>query len=147
MKSVNGYNQYKYTPNCNATNEIAYYNISQQISINSKDVYKIKEISTDITSLISKGIDINVFEPSYFYSQLSGLKVKLLEDATTDAKQRAEAMLKSTHNRPGKIQSVRMGVFQITPPDSTNVSDYGINDTSTIDKKVTSVANVVFRIK
>ena len=142
LKSVNGYNQYKYTPNGNA-----YYNISQQISINSKDVYKIKEISTDITSLISKGIDINVFEPSYFYSQLSGLKVKLLEDATTDAKQRAEAMLKSTHNRPGKIQSVRMGVFQITPPDSTNVSDYGINDTSTIDKKVTSVANVVFRIK
>ena len=70
-----------------------------------------------------------------------------MEDATTDAKQRAEAMLKSTHNRPGKIQSVRMGVFQITPPDSTNVSDYGINDTSTIDKKVTSVANVVFRIK
>lgn len=147
LKSVNGYNQYKYTPNGNTTNEIAYYNLSQQISINSKDVYKIKEISTDISSLISKGIDINVFEPSYFYSQLSDLKVKLLEDATTDAKQRAEAMLKATHNRPGKIQSVRMGVFQITPPDSTNVSDYGINDTSTIDKKVTSVANVVFRIK
>lgn len=147
LKSITGYNQYKYTPNGNSTNEIAYYNLSQQISINSKDVYKIKEISTDITGLIAKGIDINVFETSYFYSGLSDLKVKLLEDATTDAKQRAQAMLKATHNHPGKIQSVRMGVFQITPTDSTNVSDYGINDTSTIDKKVTSVANVVFRIK
>ena len=147
LKSVHGYYQYKYTPTGHETNEVAYYNISQQISIASKDVYKIKEISTDITGLISQGLDINVFQPSYFYSQLSELKVKLLEDATTDAKQRAEAMLKATNNRPGKIQSVRMGVFQITPPDSTNVSDYGINDTSSIDKKVTSVANVVFRIK
>ena len=40
-----------------------------------------------------------------------------------------------------------MGVFQITPEDSTNVSDSGISDTSTIKKKVTSVANVTFRIK
>lgn len=147
LKTANGYNSYKYTANGNATNEIAYYNLSQPIAVNSKDVYKIKEISTDISSLISQGVDINVFQPSYFYSQLSDLKVKLLEDATTDAKQRATAMLKATHNRVGKIQSVRMGVFQITPADSNNVSDYGINDTSTIDKKVTSVANVVFRIK
>ena len=56
-------------------------------------------------------------------------------------------MLKATRNKPGKIQSVNMGVFQITPVDSTNVSDMGINDTSTVDKKVTAVANVVFRIK
>lgn len=56
-------------------------------------------------------------------------------------------MLKATHNRPGKIQSVNMGVFQITPVDSTNVSDMGISDTTTIEKKVTAVANVNFRIK
>jgi hypothetical protein len=47
----------------------------------------------------------------------------------------------------GKIQSVKMGVFQITDVDSTSVSDMGINDTSTIDKKVTAVVNVVFKIK
>ena len=61
--------------------------------------------------------------------------------------QRASAMLKATNNKVGKIQSVKMGVFQITEVDSTNVSDMGINDTSTIDKKVTAVANVVFKIK
>ena len=56
-------------------------------------------------------------------------------------------MLKPSHNRVGKISAVRMGVYQITPVDSTNVSDSGINDTSTIDKKVTAVANVVFKVK
>lgn len=147
IKASSGYNSYKYAPNGNMTNDIAYYNLSQPIVIKSNDVEKIKEISSDIQSLLSQGLDINVLNTEYFYSKLSDLKVELLEDATKDAKDRANAMLKATHNKQGKIQSVQMGVFQITPVDSTNVSDMGINDTTSIDKKVTAVANVVFRIK
>ena len=67
--------------------------------------------------------------------------------ATKDAKARAQAMLQADNNTVGKIRSVKMGVFQITKPTSNSVSDYGINDSSTIDKKVTAVANVVFGIK
>ena len=91
--------------------------------------------------------DVSGYEPSYYYSKLSDLKVEMLEKASKDARQRAKAMLKATHNSVGKVQSVQMGVFQITPEDSTSVSDMGISDTSTIKKKVTSVANVTFRIK
>ena len=147
IKANNGYNSYKYSPNGNMTNEVAYYNLSQPIVIKSDDVEKIREISSDIQGLLDQGVDINIISTEYFYSKLGDLKVELLKDATTDAKERANAMLKATHNHPGKIQSVQMGVFQITPVDSTNVSDMGINDTSSIDKKVTAVANVVFRIK
>lgn len=147
VKAASGYYSYKYNPNGSMTNEIAYFNLSQIVVIKSDDVQKIKEISTDIQQLLAKGIDIDVRSPEYFYSKLGDLKITLLQDATTDAKDRATAMLKATRNKPGKIQSVRMGVFQITPVDSTNVSDMGINDTTTIDKKVTAVANVVFRIK
>lgn len=147
IKSSNGYNTYKYTAGGHMTNEIAYYNLSQPVVVKSDDVQKIKDLSVDIQSLLEKGIDINVMSPEFFYSQLAQLKVKLLKDAATDAQNRAVAMLSATKNKPGKIQSVQMGVFQITPPDSTNVSDMGISDTSTIDKKVTAVANVVFRIK
>ena len=147
VSASNGYYSYKYLPNGTVTNETAYYNLSQPIVIKSNDVQKIKEISSEIQSLLDQGIDINVTNTEYFYSGLSELKVDLLKEATKDAKDRATGMLKATHNRPGKIQSVNMGVFQITPVDSTNVSDMGINDTSSIDKKVTAVANVVFRIK
>lgn len=147
VNASSGYITYKYSANGSMTNDIAYYNLSQPVVVKSNDVNKIKEVSSDIQSLLDKGIDINIFSTQYFYSQLSDLKVQLLQDATTDAKDRASAMLKATHNRPGKIEAVQMGVFQITPVDSTNVSDMGINDTSTIDKKVTAVANVVFRIK
>ena len=147
IKSASGYSSYKYAPNGNITNDIAYYNLSQTVIAKSNDVEKIKELSTDIQNLIDKGIDISIINTEYFYSKLGDLKVELLRDATKDAKDRASAMLKATRNRPGKIQSVQMGVFQITPVDSTNVSDMGINDTSSVEKKVTAVANVVFRIK
>ena len=147
VKTPNGYNSYRILPNGNSSNEIAYYNISQSITVKSNDVKKIKEIATTLPDLISKGIDINVYEPSYFYSKLSEIKVQMLEEATKDAKQRASAMLKATHNRVGKIQSVKMGVFQITPVDSNDVSDMGLSDTSSIEKKITSVANVTFSVK
>ncbi len=147
VKALRGYDIYRISPNGMSTNQIVAFDASQRFTVRSTDVQKIKKVSTDITNLTAKGVDINVYEPSYFYSKLSDVKVKLLEEATKDAKQRASAMLKATHNRVGKIQSVRMGVFQITPVDSTNVSDMGINDTTTIEKKITSVANVTFRIK
>lgn len=147
VKSISGYVTYKTLPNGISSNEVEYYNLTQPISIKSEDVNKIKEISLDIVALMEKGVDIDVRRTSYSYSKLPELKVELLQNATKDAKKRASAMLKSTHNRVGKIQSVRMGVFQITPVDSTDVSDMGINDTSTIEKKITAVSNVTFEVK
>jgi len=133
--------------NGNSTNEISYYNFSQTITVNSKDVKKIQELSSDIQNLLDKGINIDSHAPEYYYSDIASLKIDLLELATKDAKNRANAMLKSTHNKVSNIKSVKMGVFQITPKTSTEVADWGINDTSTIEKKVTAVANVVFEVK
>lgn len=147
IKSARGYDVYATNYNGSVTSQVIAFDANQRFAVKSNDVQKIKQVATDITNLTANGIDISVDEPSYFYSKLSDLKVKMLKEATKDAKQRASAMLKATHNRVGKIQSVKMGVFQITPVDSNNVSDMGLNDTSSIEKKVTSVANVTFSIK
>ena len=147
-KNINGYYNYKRDEKTGAyTNIPESYNLTQSMTIASDDVSLIKEISNDITGLITQGIDINVYGTSYNYSKLPELKVTLLEKASQDAKARAESMLKATGDKVGSIKSVRMGVYQITPVDSTDVSDMGINDSSTIDKKVTAVANVSFKIK
>lgn len=147
IRTVNGYYNYKRESNGAYTNIPESYNLSQPVTITSNNVELIKEISNDITNLINQGVDINVYSPSYSYSGLPELKVSLLEKASNDAKARAASMLKATHNSVGKIHSVRMGVYQITPVDSTDVSDMGVNDSSTIDKKVTAVANISFKIK
>lgn len=131
----------------NATNYIEYYNYTQAIKVNSENVELIHALSTEIQELVNKGINVNSFDPEYQYSKLADLKINLLQEATKDSKQRAKAMLKATNNRVGGIMSVKMGVFQITAPDSTSVSDEGINDATTINKKVTAVANVFYNIK
>jgi hypothetical protein len=146
-KYINGYNLYKTTYNGNSTDEIVGFNATQKYSVKSDDVNKIKKVSTDINTLTEKGVDVSGYEPSYYYSKLSDLKIEMLEKASKDARQRAKAMLKATHNSVGKVQSLQMGVFQITPENSNDVSDMGISDSSSIKKKVTSVANVTFRIK
>lgn len=148
QRTINGYFNYKRDEKTGAyTNIPESYNLTQPITISSNNVDLIKEIANDITGLINQGIDINVYDVSYNYSKLPELKVSLLEKASLDAKARAASMLKATHNKVGGIQSVRMGVYQITPVDSTDVSNMGINDSSTIDKKVTAVANITFKVK
>jgi len=129
------------------TNEVDHYYISQTIRVESNNIQLIKDVSLDAENLLNRGIDVKSNPPTYFYTKLSDLKINLLNAASEDAKKRAKAMLKSTGNRVGAIKSVKTGVFQITAPNSNEVSDYGIYDTSTIDKKVTAVTQVTFRIK
>lgn len=147
IKPISGYYNYKRNANGYTTDEIQSYQANQNFDVTSKDVEKIKAISIDIQNLTNKGIMIEVYSPEYFYSDLASIKIDLLKEATTDARQRAVSMLGAAGARVGSVKSMRMGVFQITPPDSTSVSDMGLNDTSTIDKKVTAVANVVFKVK
>ena len=144
---INNYARYKTGPNGISTQEINGYTYEQVVKINTNDVQLIKKLHLEIPSLVEKGIVINSYEPNYMYSGLADKKAELLQKATAAAKFRAKEMLKATNNRVGRIRTVKMGVFQITPPDSNEVSDWGINDTSSIEKKITAVSNVVFGIK
>ena len=56
-------------------------------------------------------------------------------------------MAKNAGSKVGRLRSARMGVFQVTPANSTMVTDYGINDTSSIEKDITSVVSVSFEIR
>ncbi|MBQ2644322.1 SIMPL domain-containing protein [bacterium] len=147
LEPASYWTSYRRYPNGNISDDIAAYNYSQNIKIKSNDVKKIQYLSTDIQKLSEQGFDINSQSPEYQYSKLSELKVKLLEKASQDAKQRANSTLKVNGNKTGKILSVKTGVFQITAPESTNVSDMGIIDANSIEKKVTAVVNVTYEIK
>ena len=146
-KTISGYYTYVTTPQGYSTGEVERYTASQRIEVVSDDVQKIKAVSTDISNLIDEGVNLNISTPEYYYSDLAQIKIDLLKEAATDARTRAKSMLSAANSSVGKVKSMKMGVFQITSPESTEVADYGINDTSTIDKKVTAVANVVFQVK
>jgi hypothetical protein len=138
---------YKKDDRGNDTNELIDYRLHQTIEVSSSNVTKVTEISRLITELIDQGVQVSSWAPQYLYRKLDELKLEMLGRATENAKQRAEQMAKATGNRIGPIRSARMGVFQITPINSTEVADSGVNDTSAIDKKVTAVVSATFAIE
>jgi len=138
---------YKKNEKGNDTNDIQGYLLSQNVEIRSGEVYKITQVSRESTELINQGIEFVSGVPEYTYTKLDELKVEMLARASENAKQRAESMVKATGNKIGLMRSARMGVFQITPVNSTEVSDWGVNDTSSLEKKVTAVVTASFAIE
>jgi hypothetical protein len=132
--------------NGNETSEVTGYTLSQQIEIRSTDVDRIAQVAREATELLNQGILIESSAPQYYYTQLGDLKVEMLGEASKDAKERAEKIAASTGNSIGAVRSARMGVLQITPPDSTEVSDMGMYSTTTIDKDITAVVNISFAV-
>lgn len=148
LQNASAYPIFKKAPDTgDDTSVVDHFEVSQTFRITSNNIQLIKDVALDAANLLNQGIDVNSNPPMYFYTKLGDLKIKLLNEASEDAKKRAKAMLRSTGSRVGAIKSVKTGVFQITPPNSTEVTDYGTYDTSTIDKKVTAVTQVTFRIK
>ncbi len=138
---------YKKNEKGNATNEIEAYKLSQFAEVRSKDVDRIAQISRKSTELINSGVEFYSGSPDYSYTKLDELKVEMLAKATENAKLRADNMVKATGNKIGFMRSAKMGVFQITPVNSTEISDWGVNDTSSLEKKVTAVVNASFSIE
>lgn len=138
---------YKKNKDGKATNDIEGYELSQSIEIRSNEVEKIDVISRESTELINEGMIFTSSAPSFFYTKLDELKIEMLNKATANAKMRAESMVKASGNKIGFMRSAKMGVFQITPITSTDVSDYGYNDTSAYEKKVMAVVNASFAIE
>ena len=126
--------------------EITGYSLRQELEVNSTDVDKIAKIAREATELINQGILIESLAPQYYYTQLGTLKIEMLAEAAKDAKIRAEQIAKSTGDKIGSVRSARMGVLQITPAGSNEVSGEGINDTSSIDKDITAVVNIAFAV-
>ena len=138
---------YKKNEKGNDTNEVEGYLLSQGIEVKSNDVQKIDDVSRQSTELIIQDIQFLSQAPEYYYTKLAELKVEMLAKATEDAKQRAISMANSRGNKIGFMRSAKMGVFQITPVTSTDVSWYGENDTSSFEKKVMAVVTANFAIE
>jgi len=128
------------------TSEITGYSLRQELSVRSTEVEKIGQIAREATELINQGILLESMAPEYLYTKLGDLKIEMLAEAAKDAKRRAEQIAQSTDSSIGTVRTARMGVLQITAADSTDVSDSGMNDTSSLEKDITAVVNIGFGV-
>ncbi len=129
------------------TEKLSGYRLTQNIEIESKNVNKIEKLSIEIAGVMNEGVKMFVAPPEYIYTKLDDLKVEMIGKATANAKERAETIAKKGRFRLGPIASVRVGIFQITPVHSTDISGYGINDTTSIEKEIKSVVEIKYFVK
>lgn len=106
-------------------NDFAGYNLSQTVTVDSREIDKVERVSREVTELIQQGIEFNSSSPSYYYSRLSELKIDLLAKASADAKLRAETIAKNAGSGLGDVRQAAMGVFQITAQNSNEDYSYG----------------------
>lgn len=146
FSSINTIPLYQMNPNGTQSNVLEGYRLFQSVEIKSGNVEKITDISRTSTELINQGVQFESQPPQYFYTKLNDLKITMLGEAAKDARMRAEQLASNSGGKIGGLRSSKMGVFQITPLNSTEVSDYGINDTSSLEKEITAVVNVEFYV-
>ena len=118
----------------------------QAILIGSWNVTKINKISDQIGQLIGQGVPLTINPPAYTFTKLAEKRVDMLAKATKDARSRAKAIAWEAGAGIGAITNADTGTFQITAPNSTEASDTGSYDTRTIDKDITAVMAVTFRV-
>jgi hypothetical protein len=106
-------------------NDFSGYNLSQTVTVDSKNIDQVEKVSREITELIQQGIEFNSNAPSYYYSRLSELKIDLLAKASADARIRAETIAKNAGSKLGAVRMAAMGVFQITGLNSNEDYSYG----------------------
>ncbi len=109
--------------NGNAISIFAGYHLSQNVSIQSKEVDKIEKLSREVTELINQGLELSSEAPEYYYTQLAALKIEMIAEATKDARLRAEKIAMESGSSLGKLKKGDMGVFQIVAPNSSE-DDY-----------------------
>jgi hypothetical protein len=130
----------------NNENKIVGYQVARNFEVRSPRVQAIAGVAEASSRLVSAGIPLQAQPLQYVYTRLPDLRPKLLEAAVRDAQNRGKVLLAATGGSLGKLRGVDVGVFQVTSPNSTDVTDYGVYDTSTLQKDVTAVVNVTFSL-
>ena len=125
---------------------VAAYHAEQDIEVESTDIAKVQLISREATQLLDQGVYIQSDAPLYVYTKLAPLKIEMLAEASKDAQRRAEQIATNTGSKLGKLISARMGVMQVNPKFSSEVSGEGNNDKTTLEKDVLAVVSASFDV-
>jgi hypothetical protein len=115
------------------------YELSQSFEVQSKSVDLVEQTSREVSKLIDAGIELNSYSPQYYYTKLAELKIKMIEQATQDAKNRAETIATNGGGVLGKLTYASMGVFQITAENSSDEYSWGGSFNTSSKRKTASI--------
>jgi len=122
------------------------YRVSQQLEVSTRQIDVVESVATGVGGLLERRIRVSAGSLAYISTELEKAKLAALEKATEEARRRAEILVHGLGGKLGRMRSSSQGVYQVTPRDSTDVSDYGINDTTSRQKDVNAVVSATFAV-
>lgn len=123
------------------------FTLTQSVSIQSKEVNKIEDISRQSSELINSGIEFYSSAPEYYYTKLAELKIKMIAEATKDASIRAKSIAENADADLGHLKKSDMGVFQIIGQNSSEDYSYGGSfNTQSKNKTATITVKLVYQV-
>ncbi|HTG67559.1 MAG TPA: SIMPL domain-containing protein [Flavobacterium sp.] len=150
FSAVNFNKEYQNTYNENGTireNKFTGFSLTQSITIQSKEVNKIEELSRQASELINSGIEFYSNAPEYYYTKLAELKIKMIAEATKDASSRAKSIAENADANLGHLKKSDMGVFQIIGQNSSEDFSYGGSfNTQSKNKTATITVKLVYQV-
>ena len=123
------------------------YRLTQSVEVRSLEVDAIAQLDSDSTMLVEQGVLFTTDSPRFIYTKAGETKIEMLAEATKDARTRAEQIATQGGRGLECLHDADMGIFQITPMNSSQTSGEGMNDTSSLDKTITSVVTATFLLK
>lgn len=126
------------------------YNLTQDVHIESGDVDGVTALAQKAPQYFAgKGIVFSTNNPEYYLSNglLDSIRNEMLGEALADAKSRAQAITEGVGASVGNLRSSSVGVTQITPVNSTEASDMGTYDTTSVEKLITYLVHTTFTLK
>jgi hypothetical protein len=123
------------------------YSITQRLKVHSTDVDMVPRLAGDTAKLIDKGIVLRTSGIQFIYTKAGEAKIEMMGEATRDARTRAGQIASQGGRQIKALRSARMGVVQINPRYSTATSWEGNNDTSSLEKTITTTVTASFSLK
>lgn len=125
----------------------SHYEFTRTYRIVSNEVKNLENASLKLYDLAEKNINIAISSVRYFINNPEKYKLDLVDSATKAAYQRAKIVADTCGADLGPLLVGRQGVIQITRPASNDTSDYGIYDTSSINKVMRLVMTLEFALR
>jgi len=126
------------------------YTILQTLEVQSSDLARVKATavaaSSDLaaTPLAAHGTRVESRPPDYRHSRLPELKYEVLEEATRNARRRAQQMAEAAGAKLGRLLSASLGDIQIRSPTSTN--PYA-DDEPSQEKDITANVSLTYAVE
>jgi hypothetical protein len=130
----------------NTTNAIEGYTLRQSLLVESTKVDAVESIARRITDLIRDGVPVDAEHPAYTISSIEEQKMRLLDQATRNAMDRAKTLADGSGSSVGELRKASQGIIQVLARGSVDGGDWGQYDTSTIEKTMRAVVSLEYAV-